>query len=582
MESKKLYFDVDSAQIDIKSILKKEFLELKMRAISTANPNRNNSWFTKESLLASMDSFKNKPILGYFENGDFVSHNGEWKNDPEMDLGYWDTTEVKKGERPIGFIRESDEVKVIDDPDTGLSWIVLSCALWTQYNYKQVKRLLKDAKKAKQNGGPAKNISVEVDITDYEKLDNGVIKINAFNLVGITILGSRNGVKVEPGIAGAELSVVDIMGTEMYAKDMQNLRLAYEKLDGSGNNKKEEVSNMFVNDEENNVVNPTADSSSQEHFASQDPTETEPTTNDIDTVASTETPAETPTETPVETPAETDAAQEPVHQVNEAAKPEEGEPDDDDDDDDDDDEEDKGKTETEEAGCQEPVHQDNESQESIKDINWLLERLSGAAGSLECCLNYYTACADCIEGSDYIIPTLQRVYNQYIENEKELIGLMAKIAEGLKPEDVAEANELVTVYDCREQHKAYKALQEQFDTVTKQFEDMKAKIDEAEKAETHKKFMKDAKAAIKSAKFSDEIAISFEKDCEDGKINTLDELKTQIGLKLFEIASAEAPKEETPESFDAPVTTPNTQAFVGDGKTAKKGKWDTLRENNNN
>ena len=103
MESKKLYFDVDGTQIDIKSILKKEFLELRMRAISTANPNRNNSWFTKESLLGSKDSFKNKPILGYWENGDFVSHNGEWKEDPETKLDYWDTTVFEQSRRKAGM-----------------------------------------------------------------------------------------------------------------------------------------------------------------------------------------------------------------------------------------------------------------------------------------------------------------------------------------------------------------------------------------------------------------------------------------------------------------------------------------------
>ena len=249
MDVKKVVFEADVDQIDIRPLLKKEFLELTMRAISTANPNRNNSWFTRESLVASIGSFKNKPILGYFENGDFVSHNGQWKEDPETKMEYWDTVETK-GERPIGMIRSEDEVKVVDDAKTGLSWAVLTCALWTQYNYKQVKRLLKDAKKAKSQGGPTKNISVEVDITDWEMLENGVMKINAFNLVGITILGSRNGVKVEPGIEDAELSVVDIMGTALYEKQMQNLRLAYEKLDGS-ENKKEDFSKMDENIQEN-------------------------------------------------------------------------------------------------------------------------------------------------------------------------------------------------------------------------------------------------------------------------------------------------------------------------------------------
>lgn len=39
----KLLFEVDASQIDIKPLLKRDFLELSMRAISSANPNRNNS-----------------------------------------------------------------------------------------------------------------------------------------------------------------------------------------------------------------------------------------------------------------------------------------------------------------------------------------------------------------------------------------------------------------------------------------------------------------------------------------------------------------------------------------------------------
>lgn len=231
MSSNRLLLEVDASSIDVRQLLQKDFLELSMRAISSANPNRNNSWFTPESMAAALPSFINKPILGYFENGDFVSHNGEWGYDSETELDYWDTLGTK-GERVLGLIRESDDVRVVQDPKDGLSWITFTCALWTQYSFRQVKRLIKDAKRAQKRGGAAKNISVEVDITDYEMLPNGVMKINAFNLVGVTILGSRNGQPVEPGIENAALSVVDIMGRDLYERQAQSVRLAYEKLDG--------------------------------------------------------------------------------------------------------------------------------------------------------------------------------------------------------------------------------------------------------------------------------------------------------------------------------------------------------------
>ncbi len=247
MENKKMFFEIDANQVDFKSLLSKEFLTLDIRAISSANPNRNNSWFTRESMERSLHSFYNKPILGYFENNDFVSHNGEWTHDDETGMDYWDTT-GKRGERILGVIRDSDPVQIVQDKD-GLYWVQLSCVLWVEYNFKQVKKLIKDAKRAKANGGPAKNVSVEVDITDYEILDNGVMKIKEFNLVGITILGSRNGVKVEPGIENAGLSVIDVMGRDVFEKQEQGLRLAYERLDNKSAEKKEELSTMGENQE---------------------------------------------------------------------------------------------------------------------------------------------------------------------------------------------------------------------------------------------------------------------------------------------------------------------------------------------
>lgn len=77
MNNTKLIFAIDASDISIKPLLQKEFLELSMKAISTAKPNRNNSWFTKEALEKGISTFKNKPILGYFDNGDFESHNGQ-------------------------------------------------------------------------------------------------------------------------------------------------------------------------------------------------------------------------------------------------------------------------------------------------------------------------------------------------------------------------------------------------------------------------------------------------------------------------------------------------------------------------
>ena len=76
-DNKILRFELSPENIKIKNILKKDFLEIEMKAISTAYPNRNNSHFTRESLVKAIPTVYNKPILGSFsvEADDFREHN---------------------------------------------------------------------------------------------------------------------------------------------------------------------------------------------------------------------------------------------------------------------------------------------------------------------------------------------------------------------------------------------------------------------------------------------------------------------------------------------------------------------------
>lgn len=153
-----MVFSLEADRIKLKKILGGNFLQLEMKAISEGE-NRNHSSFSLEAMQGALPSFRNKPILGYFntKEQDFESHNGTWKRDSETDTPYWDTT-MPNGERILGLIRESDSVSI--EPDNkGKNWIVLTCALWVQYALPQIKRLLKDKKK---------KVSVEIDIrTSY-------------------------------------------------------------------------------------------------------------------------------------------------------------------------------------------------------------------------------------------------------------------------------------------------------------------------------------------------------------------------------------------------------------------------------
>lgn len=217
------FFELNSDQIRVRDILgKKHFLEIEIFAISDENPNRNRSHFTLEAMKNGLESFKNKPILGFFNKGDFVSHQGRANYDPEYDLEYWDNSD---GEQILGFIRDEDQIEIVER--NGLNWIRCTAMICTRYNYKQVKKLLKDK---------SKKISVEIDIVDQEKV-NDITQINKFELLGITILGSRNGVAVREGMEGAHLSILDLIESDRYNGQQQALMFEYSQLE---NNSKEE------------------------------------------------------------------------------------------------------------------------------------------------------------------------------------------------------------------------------------------------------------------------------------------------------------------------------------------------------
>ena len=106
------FFELNSDQIRVRDILgKKHFLEIEIFAISDENPNRNRSHFTLEAMKNGLESFKNKPILGFFNKGDFVSHQGRANYDPEYDLEYWDNSD---GEQILGFIRDEDQIEIVE------------------------------------------------------------------------------------------------------------------------------------------------------------------------------------------------------------------------------------------------------------------------------------------------------------------------------------------------------------------------------------------------------------------------------------------------------------------------------------
>lgn len=226
-------FELDSNQIRIRDILNdKNFLEIEIFAISDANPNRNRSHFTLESMQKGLESFNDKPILGFFnKQGDFESHNGRVAYDPEEQVDYWDNS---NGEQILGFIRQTDRKEIVERD--GLHWICCTAMIYTQYNYKQVKKLLKDRKK---------KVSVEIAVLDSEMVDD-IEYIKEFDLKGITILGSRNGIQVKEGIEGAGLSILEVFDAARFSGQKQTIIQAYSQLEDDEKNK--EDGNLAIED----------------------------------------------------------------------------------------------------------------------------------------------------------------------------------------------------------------------------------------------------------------------------------------------------------------------------------------------
>lgn len=233
-----LQFDLTPRQIKFKDILNKEFVEMEIYAISDIDPNRNNSHFTYESMKRAVEngSIKNKPIVGFFKNQDFTTHEGYADYDIELGEKYWNT---ERGERILGWVRESDPVELVEED--GLHWIKFRCILCVRYCYSQVKRLLKDRRK---------KVSVEITVHKSEEREDGIIDLLDWTLNGTTILGSKNGKEVLEGVPGAHLSILENLDDNAMMEQRKMLSFAYEQAFGADENKLDDDSKTKIEESE--------------------------------------------------------------------------------------------------------------------------------------------------------------------------------------------------------------------------------------------------------------------------------------------------------------------------------------------
>ena len=162
-------FVLDSKSLKIKEVLNQDFMEIEILSISEGL-NRNNSFFTLESMEKAIPTFYNKFIMGYYRvnnfksgEGVFEEHNSDMKYDKELDEFYWSYT-AANAEKPLGLVRESDKVEIIEKD--GKNWIALTAVILTKYNREAVKHLLKSKWKRK--------VSVEITVVKSHEKDGRI------------------------------------------------------------------------------------------------------------------------------------------------------------------------------------------------------------------------------------------------------------------------------------------------------------------------------------------------------------------------------------------------------------------------
>lgn len=219
-EKKIMRFELSPKDIKIKNLLNQQFLYVEIDAINSMYPNLNESHFTPESLDNCIPTVYNKPILAHYINGkdDFGSHDDNGlQYDKELDNYYYDYS-LGNVEIPIGLVREQDNVHTNVDPTTGLTHLIVPCAIWCAYNYKACKKLLKS---------PRTRVSVEIEVTGYHYDEKGIEVIESFVLMGISLLGSD----IREAVTGSHLSVPEMASTSVFQAQTKRLKFAYQELD---------------------------------------------------------------------------------------------------------------------------------------------------------------------------------------------------------------------------------------------------------------------------------------------------------------------------------------------------------------
>lgn len=215
-----LKFEVSTKNLKVKNLISQDFLEIELDMISNIYPNRNRSTFLREAMINAVDTVYNKPVLASFDSKSFEFGGHDDNNvhyDSELDEYYYDYN-APGCEHPIGVIRSTDKVEVIDNPVDGLAHMKATAVIWTAYSYAQCKKLLKN-KRTK--------VSVEVEVTDYEYDKDGIEIIKAFKFLGVTLLS--NG--LTEAINNSNATIPELEKTSVFQAQRKKLSFALQQLE---------------------------------------------------------------------------------------------------------------------------------------------------------------------------------------------------------------------------------------------------------------------------------------------------------------------------------------------------------------
>jgi hypothetical protein len=176
---------------------------------SLVGENYNGSIIEIDAYEYAKSTIEYLPICGKFRNGDFLEHE--------------DT------ETPLGTILTlADNNYRYEYAENGLQYVRVLGIIYRDYCQKEANKILKDG---------IKKTSIELEIEEKTKLDNGKYRIDKFNYRCITILGN----KYKEGMEGCHLEVID-NPKDKFAKFIEKVKFEFDSSNNLNNkiNKKED------------------------------------------------------------------------------------------------------------------------------------------------------------------------------------------------------------------------------------------------------------------------------------------------------------------------------------------------------